>query len=163
MGGLQYHCTHFEKAERTSRWSISQHVVAVVVGGTPKARLVGRAGREEGIARLRACMSMTGWDIRATRPLLRGEYTVGDPFRTTAHAFKYGLQQPRTVQMLFNRSASMRTEVKDGVFCISPQEGIFPRPRVDLSLGRIELSPFNVLGGWPKPLWPGKRIERSTF
>jgi hypothetical protein len=39
MGGLQYHCTHFEKAERTSRWSVSQHVVTVVVGRTP-GRLV---------------------------------------------------------------------------------------------------------------------------
>ena len=41
--------------------------------------------------------------------------------------------------------------------------GIFPRARVDLSLGRMELLPLNGLGVWPKLSWPGKCIERSTF
>jgi hypothetical protein len=51
--------------------------------------LVGSAGWDEGIVRLHACVSVTWWGVRATRPLLGGEYTVGDLFRTTAHAFKY--------------------------------------------------------------------------
>jgi hypothetical protein len=43
------------------------------------------------------------------------------------------------------RGGRRREHLGDGGFRISPRKGIFPRSRVDLSLGRIELSSLNLL------------------
>ncbi len=94
--------------------------------------------------------------VKEAEAFLREQWPPEPPLRTSQSEYLAQISEAL-------KQVKQPEEMDIGGFCISPRKGIFPRARVDLSWGRMELLPLNVLGVWPKPSWPGKCIERSPF